>query len=175
MKKYSILFVFYLLFLSCAMAATYEFQRPITVKVMLTNSPCYISPDPLTVEFNNVQVNQLYSSGVSLPFTIHLIGCDTTSTDGIKLTFLGNESDELPGFLKIPDSLGGSKGFAVGITNDKNEKININQTGEKIPLQSDDNFIDFIAHLKGEPTHIQNKTIQLGEFFTTSTMVVSYE
>lgn len=142
---------------------------------LLELPPCTINNgDNIIVEFGPTGAKDLYDNTrtFSRPFTILLEDCDTTDYGLVSVEFQGTESPELKGYLQM-DS--GDTGAAIGITEQDNTFLGLNKMSTPKNLTEGSVALNFKAFLQGEPTALNNHTIQLGEFRATSTFILMYQ
>ncbi|MFP7326998.1 fimbrial protein [Serratia marcescens] len=144
----------------------------------LVAEPCVIptGQEVVTLDFGSVVDKDLYLNQrtPAVPFDINLIECDVSLGAALTLTFLGNESRSLPGYLALT---AGSRagGVAIGLENADGKMLPLNKQGDKINLAPGNNRIGLRAFLQGEPQALKNKTISRGEFSAALTFGLDYQ
>lgn len=146
----------------------------INVEGLLVISTC----DVLTgdgnyiVDFSDINVNDIYANKQNLTkeFTIIAKNCEPGSN--LRITFTGEENDNLPGFIKVN---GEAKGIAIGLSvNGVPVKVN---NHAKYLGEINDNQVLFKngAYIQGEPNAIKEKNIVAGDFTATANFTLSYD
>ncbi|VXC36305.1 fimbrial protein [Pseudomonas sp. 8O] len=133
--------------------------------------------DDIELDFNTVIDRYLYRYGETpaRPFTLRLDDCDNSVLTGVRLTFSGTESIELPGLLAF-DPSSTAKGVAVALQTAGGQPLKINDTsGLLLALPSGDMTIPLQAYLKAEPTAVTSQSIVLGDFKATAYFALDYE
>lgn len=91
---------------------------------VLVSDPCSLATDSedQLVDFGSIPKKDFLNDGVSLPkrFTIILNDCDTTISDMVKLTFLGDEDSSQKGLFS---TTGDAKGVAIKLTQEDGSEI----------------------------------------------------
>lgn len=145
---------------------------------ILVEEPCSIKPGDETVElsFGNIPDKNLYAykRTPNQPFQIHLSDCDISIGKNVQITFTGNESQPLPGYLNI-DATSQASGIVVGIETPDGKLFSINKESQKYPLSTGDTYLLFNAFIQGEPDAIANKTIERGLFSAIATFNLNYD
>lgn len=145
----------------------------------LVDAACnlHTGDDDIELDFNTVINNYLYTYGETpaRPFYLRLDDCDNSVLTGVRLTFKGTESTELPGLLAL-DPSSTAKGIAVAVQTAGGQALLINNaTGVLITLPDGNLVIPLQALLKAEPTAKSNQSIDLGDFKATATFALNYE
>lgn len=144
----------------------------------LVNAPCTLHPgdDEQELSFNSVVDSYLYRYGQtrSRPFSLRLDDCDTSVMTGVKLTFKGKESLELPGHLAFDDS-SVAQGVVVGLQTAAGQALPIQGAGITLGLTPGNMEIALQAYLKAEPVAQNNQGIVRGPFTATATFALDYQ
>jgi len=133
--------------------------------------------DDIELNFNTVIDRYLYRYGETpvRAFSLHLDDCDNSVLTGVKLTFKGTESTELPGFLAF-DGGSTASGVVVGLQTAGGQLLPINDTsGMSLTLPSGNLIIPLQAYLKAEPTAQNTQAIELGNFKATAEFLLTYQ
>ncbi|EOV8484581.1 fimbrial protein [Klebsiella aerogenes] len=144
----------------------------------LVAEPCVIPPgeEDITLDFGTIVDKYIYQNGrtSSESFNLHLTECDLSLGKTVKATFMGTESNTLPGFLAL--NVGSqASGVAIGLETQQGKQLLINETSEQYILQEGENLISLNAYVQGEPEAIRNKDIGRGSFSATATFSLEYE
>jgi len=143
----------------------------------LVAEACTINPgdEDITVEFNPVTTKSIYNNGrtESKSFIIKLSGCDSNISDGVKISFSGSESGELPGLLAIDPSSQAS-GIAVGFETKDGQPLKLNVASPTFPLEGMNTVLSFSAYVQGEPKAITSKTVKVGYFSAVALFTIFY-
>ncbi|MRT42618.1 fimbrial protein [Enterobacteriaceae bacterium RIT702] len=144
----------------------------------LVAEPCVIEAgdDALELDFGNVIDRELYVNHRSqaMPFTLNLIGCSIDTAKTVAITFSGQESNELAGFLATQ---AGSKaaGIAVGMETLSGEAVLLNKVAPPVTLQTGRTLIVLRAYIQGEPNAIRERSISSGYFSAIATFSLNYQ
>lgn len=145
---------------------------------VLVHAPCTLHPgdDELELDFSTVSDRDLYALGQtpSRSFSLRLDDCDTSVMNGVTLTFSGEESTELPGFLAF-DAVSLARGVVVGLQSDNGQPLPLNGAGMTLALASGNVLIPLQAYLKVEPTAQAKQGIVKGPFTATATFKLDYQ
>lgn len=145
---------------------------------ILVSQPCELDAgsEDFEVPFGSVVDKGLYVSGRTrgVPLEIRLKNCDTAISPGVKVTFTGTESGELPGLLAVNDAKG-SRGIAVGLEDIRGTAFVVNKSGPLQKLTTGENVVALRAYVQGEPTALSGKTLVPGDFSVTATFALEYE
>lgn len=146
---------------------------------VLVEAACnlHTGDDDIELDFNTVINNYLYSYGETpaRSFTLRLDDCDNSVLTGVRLTFSGTESTELPGLLAL-DPTSTARGVAVAVQTAGGQALPINNTsGVLIALPDGDLVVPLQARLTAEPTAKSNQSIELGDFKATAYFALDYE
>ena len=104
---------------------------------------------------------------------IRLKNCNTSTKKGVRATFSGKESDDLPGLLAL--SGGQASGAAIGLETADGSAILFNQVGSLQALTGGDNVLTLKAYVKGEPKALSSRSLVVGDFSVTATFTLQYE
>lgn len=141
----------------------------------LIAEPCVLdlSTTDITLDFGDVIDKYLYlnTRTFSKPFTIRLLECDTTLGNSVEMTFMGNESAELPGYLTLTS--GSAHGIVIGMALPDGTHAPINRPITR-PLGNGTTQITLNAYVEAEPSALQNHTIGLGDFSAITTFYLNY-
>lgn len=159
-------------------AGTARSEDNLSFKGALVAEPCVIAEDSQesAVDFGNIVDKYLYLNGESpkIKFTLKLDECDLDLASLASITFSGNESPVLSGYLQ-PDSGSQAKGIAIGIAQTNGTLLPLNHKGNTFHLESGKNMLELQAYIKAEPDAITNRGITQGVFSATATFSFSYE
>nr|WP_029685147.1 fimbrial protein [Tatumella saanichensis] len=142
--------------------------------------PCSVGPggDKLMIDFGKVSIKTLYSAQktVAVPFSIPLENCSTGTYKTVSITFSGIESGELPNHIAIsPAAPATTSGVAVALENEKGNLIELNKETVVTAISEGAMSLNFQAAIVGEPTAIDQKTIEPGEFTAIAYYILSYQ
>lgn len=146
----------------------------------LVDEPCTIAPDDTDIhlEFGTIIDKGLYTNvrTSSMPFTIHLEDCNTTSLpDGgtVVVHFEGAEDANMgkTGYLATTDP---TIGIGIGIEQEDGTFLGLNKDSSPVTLANGSIALNFQAFVEAEPDAIANKTIKLGDFSSTTTFLLNY-
>lgn len=144
----------------------------------LVAEPCLISANDadITLDFGTVIDKELYSDTRTRgqEFTVHLLECDLSIGNTVKITFSGNENPNLTGLLAIANGSQAS-GIAIGMETKDGKLLSINKAGQKYNLENGSNSFTLRAFVEGEPDAIRNHTIERGPFSAVATFSLEYE
>jgi type 1 fimbria pilin len=163
--------------LNTALAATNP-EVSVQYRGSLVAEPCTLLPEDENVllDFGTVIDKYLYLNGRtnSKPFQLHLMDCDTSLGNTLKMTFSGTESIALPGLLALD---GGSEasGVAIGLETEDGQALALNQPSRGQEIGDGNNVITLQAYVKGEPEAIKNEAIERGMFTAVATFSLEYE
>lgn len=144
----------------------------------LIAEPCEIETgdDALELDFGNVIDRELYvhHRSQTMPFTLNLIGCSIDTAKTVAITFSGQESNELAGFLATQ---AGSKaaGIAIGMETLSGEAVLLNKVAPPVTLQAGRTLIELRAYIQGEPNAIRDRTVIHGAFSAIATFNLNYQ
>lgn len=146
---------------------------------VLSAQPCDLAADDayITVDMQNILNNVLYQNQRTRGtlFQLNLIDCKPELAKTVHLTFKGQESDELTGYMRIFGSEQVRTGIAIGLERVDGSLIPFNQTTPVHRLSAGLNQITLRAFVRAEPSALANKEIALGHFQAISTFTLSYE
>lgn len=166
------------LLLASLTAAPALASENLAFKGTLVNAPCTLraGDEALALDFGTVIDKFLYSDTrtPSQPFRLHLDDCDTAVMSGVKLTFSGTESLELPGLLAL-DASSVARGVAIGMTTEGGQALPLNVQGATTPLTPGDMTITLRAYVQAEPQAQASRSLVHGPFTATATFVLEYE
>ena len=141
-------------------------------------TPCQIAPgsEEIPVDFEQVSVKELYLNGKSkpLPFSIHLISCNTSVFKAVTVTFNGIENQDLPDHLAINNKSTAS-GIGIGLLNQNDTSIKLNTPSLAQNLTDNNTEIKFKAYIQAEPEALTNETITYGHFYSTAYYTLNYQ
>jgi len=163
--------------LNAALAATTP-EVSVQYRGSLVAEPCTLLPEDENVllDFGTVIDKYLYLNGRthSQPFQLHLMDCDTSLGNTLKMTFSGTESVALPGLLALD---GGSEanGVAIGLETEDGQALALNQPSRSHKIADGNNVITLQAYVRGEPEAIKNEAIERGMFTAVATFSLEYE
>ncbi|WP_110915603.1 fimbrial protein [Enterobacter roggenkampii] len=144
----------------------------------LVAEPCTIIPgdEEQTVSFGTIIDKYLYTNmrTSSELLNIRLEECDTDLARTVRVTFIGTESKELPGFLAVMGAQG-SKGIVIGLETPEGKNFAFNAPSEPWQLTQGNSTLLLKAYVRGEPLAIANKKIDLGKFSALATFSLTYE
>ncbi|MFC0227457.1 fimbrial protein [Serratia aquatilis] len=147
-------------------------------KGALVNAPCTLrsGDEAQSLDFGSVIDKYLYSDTrtPSRPFTLHLDDCDTSVMTGVKLTFTGTESAELPGLLAL-DAASAASGVAIGMETAGGQALPLNVQGSSTPLTPGNMVIALKAYVRAEPAAQASRSIVRGPFTATATFALEYQ
>jgi type 1 fimbria pilin len=163
--------------LNTALAATVP-DVSVFYRGNLVAEPCTLLPgdENILLDFGTVIDKYLYlnTRTHSKPFQLHLIDCDTSLGETVKMTFSGIESVALPGLLAL-DAGSEAKGVAIGLETRDGQALALNQQSRGQEISEGNNIITLLAYVQGEPDAITNKTIERGMFTAVATFLLEYE
>nr|WP_249106016.1 fimbrial protein [Serratia marcescens] len=145
--------------------------------ILTESQPCTINDgENIQLDFGTVIDKYLYLNGRtnSKPFQLHLIDCDTSLANTLKMTLSGTESIVLPGLL-APDGSSQARGIAIGLETQDGQSLALNQQGRGQEITDGNNTIILQAYIKGEPEAITNKAIKKGMFTAVATFELEYD
>ncbi|CAO95312.1 fimbrial protein [Erwinia tasmaniensis] len=144
----------------------------------LVADPCTLLPEDesIVLDFGSVIDKYLYLNTRTHGklFQLHLMDCDISLGNSLKITFRGTESIALPGLL-APDGGSEGSGIAIGLETHKGEALALNQPGSAQDITNGSNVIALKAYIKGEPEAIKDKKIRIGAFSAVATFHLEYE
>lgn len=148
----------------------------------LVEDPCVVSTESETqdVEFGLREKTFFYihsDNPVTTPIAFNLIlkECDLTLGKKVKVSLIGDDDSEDPGYLRIT---GQAKGVAIGLASTQDGTVvemPINTGITYFLHDQSDNIIPFQAYLKGNPKRIENKTIVEGDFTAIAEFQLEYD
>lgn len=143
----------------------------------LVHEPCTIAPgdEDLQLDFGEIVDKYIYANGRtrSLPVPLHLVGCDTSIAENVKITFSGVENASLPGRLTL-DVGSAASGIAIGMELPQGNAWPLNSE-RSMTLSDGTTVIPLHAYVQGEPEAIRDKTIARGLFIASATFTLDYE
>ncbi|RBL66954.1 type 1 fimbrial protein, partial [Pseudomonas sp. MWU13-2625] len=144
----------------------------------LVNEPCVLAEGDKLIEmdFQSVIDQDLYLNGRTKgrPIELHLQNCDLdVGKRTVSITFSGNESSKLPGFLVVRSAT--VQGLLVGLETMAGVPLPLNKTHRMGELTHAENLLSFNAFLQGEPKVLANRTLGQGDFEASLTFALSYE
>ncbi|NLS54882.1 fimbrial protein [Hafnia alvei] len=148
----------------------------------LVEDPCVVSTESETqdVEFGQREKTFFYihsDNPVTAPIAFNLIlkECDLSLGTKVKVSLIGDDDPEDPGYLRIK---GQAEGVAIGLasTQDGTAVAMPINTGMTYFLHDQsDNVLTFQAYLKGNSKRIENRTIVEGDFTAIAEFQLEYE
>ncbi|EGT0664409.1 type 1 fimbrial protein [Salmonella enterica] len=144
----------------------------------LVTEPCSLDSTTadIPLAFGNLVAKYFYTTKRTPgePFIIRLLGCDPSVGKTVSVTFIGSESDSLPGLL-VPDA-GDTQGIAFGIeTDDVNaQPVLLNKPSPVFDLSNGTTELHLRGYVQGEPDAIANQSILTGPFTGTATFELAY-
>lgn len=149
----------------------------ITLTVLSPTCSIKTKDQDINVNFGNILNSELYLKHRTEGeiFYLYLEDCDPQTIKRLKIKFLGETSEELPGFLSMKSN-GPIHGVAIGMEKIDGTPVPFNKTSE-FPLlaNSKENVIPFRAYVQAAPRAIQEKKIGFGSFTSTATFEVNYD
>jgi type 1 fimbria pilin len=144
----------------------------------LVNEPCVLADGDRLIEmdFKSVFKKDFYinTRTKSRYIELHLQNCDVdVGKRMVSITFSGNESRELPGFLSLRSAT--VRGIVVGLETMSGVALHLHQPHRLWELSPGDNVLSFNAFLQGEPTALANHTLGQGDFEASLTFALNYE
>lgn len=144
----------------------------------LIAEPCVIETgdEALELDFGNVIDRELYVNHRSqtMPFTLNLIGCSIDTAKTVAITFSGQESNELAGFLATNPG-GGASGIAIGMETLSAQPVLINNPAPPVSIETGRTLILIRAFIQGEPNAIRDRKITQGAFSAIATFSLNYQ
>ncbi|SFB39395.1 Pilin (type 1 fimbria component protein) [Pseudomonas simiae] len=144
----------------------------------LVNEPCILAEEDrmIEIDFKSVINKDLYINGRTKgqPIDLHLQNCDLdVGKRTVHISFSGNESSELPGFLELRSTT--VQGLLVGLETLAGEPLPLNKSHLMGELTRGENLLSFNTFLQGEPKVLANRTLGQGDFEASLTFALSYE
>ncbi|WP_343553896.1 fimbrial protein [Pantoea sp.] len=144
----------------------------------LVAEPCVIEAgdEAKDVDLGNIVDKELYFNQRTLtkPLTLTLAHCALDMAKSVTITFSGNESSELPGFLAM-NPASNAKGIAIGIETLSGQAVLLNKASPPVSLENGKTVILLRAFLQGEPSAITQRSITPGPYSATATFSLSYQ
>lgn len=141
----------------------------------LVAEPCSIRPgdEAITIMFDTIIDKYIYSRQrtIGKPFNIHLIDCDITLSNIVKVRFTGDNNLKLPGLLAVSDPY---MGIGIGIETLNGDLLPLNKFSDDKILNTGNNTISLQAYVQGEPDAISQRLIKRGEFNAVATFNFQY-
>lgn len=142
--------------------------------------PCRIAPgdERIPVDFKDIALKDLISNGKTkpIPFTIHLLDCNTVVFNSVTVKFSGNESTKLPGRLTITAVDGGDMtAVGVGLQTLEGQPIELDKDALVAALSEKSMSLDFSAFVEGDITALKEGKVDLGRFTSTANYTLSYQ
>ncbi|CAM3842898.1 fimbrial protein [Xenorhabdus thuongxuanensis] len=149
----------------------------ITLTVLAPTCSIKTEDQNIEVDFGNILNSDLYlrHRTKGKPFYLYLKDCDPQMIKRLRIKFLGEMSQELPGLLAVRsnDRL---HGIAIGMEKIDGTPMPFNKTSEfPLSANSRDNMITFQAYVQATPRSIQEKKIGVGPFTAIATFEVNYD
>ncbi|PHM70654.1 fimbrial protein [Xenorhabdus kozodoii] len=149
----------------------------ITLTVLAPTCSIKTKNQNIEVDFGNIVNNDLYlrHRTKGQQFYLYLEDCDPQMIKRLKIKFLGEQSQTLPGLLAVRSN-GSIRGIAIGMEKIDGTPMPFNKTSE-FPLSagSSTNVIPFQAYVQADPRVIQEKKIGVGQFTAIATFEVNYD
>ncbi|MBC8950616.1 MULTISPECIES: fimbrial protein [Xenorhabdus] len=149
----------------------------ITLTVLAPTCSIKTEDQNIEVDFGNILNSDLYLKHRTKGelFYLYLEDCDPQMIKRLKIKFLGEPSEELPGLLAIRSN-GRIRGVAIGMEKIDGTPMPFNKTSE-FPLLANkkENVIPFRAYIQAAPRAIQEKKIGFGPFTAVATFEVNYD
>ncbi|CDG16441.1 MULTISPECIES: fimbrial protein [Xenorhabdus] len=149
----------------------------ITLTVLAPTCSIRTEEKNIQVDFGNVLNSDLYLKHRTegRQFELNLKDCDPRMIKRLKIKFLGEPSQELPGLLAVRSN-GSLRGIAIGMEKIDGTPMPFNKTSE-FPLlaNSTENVIPFRAYIQAAPRVIQEKKMGVGQFTAIATFEVNYD
>jgi len=143
--------------------------------------PCdVISGDEIIpVNFNDVSLKELLVNKKSkrIPFTIHLINCNTDVYKTVTVVFSGAESAKLPNHLAITPKISGSNmsAVAVGLQLENGTPIILNEETPAQALSGNSKNLKFMAYIEGISAELRQGQVDFGEFTSVASYTLNYQ
>jgi len=145
----------------------------------LVSEPCTLDPASasISLDFKSL-VNKFFYRTARTPgevFHIVLKDCDASLGKNATVTFIGSESQALPGLLAADG--GGSRGLVFGIemtTANGTVPVPVNKPSPVFALSNGTMDLTLQGYVQAEPAAIQNRTITAGPFMATATFEIAY-
>ncbi|MBD1226340.1 fimbrial protein [Xenorhabdus griffiniae] len=149
----------------------------ITLTVLAPTCSIKTADKNIEVDFGNILNSDLYLKHRTEGelFYLYLNDCDPQMIKRLKIKFLGEASEELPGLLAMRSN-GRLHGVAIGMEKIDGTPMPFNKTHE-FPLLANkkENAIPFQAYIQAAPRAIQEKKIGFGPFTAIATFEVNYD
>lgn len=141
----------------------------------VVSSPCTVVDKTLSVKIDPVSKYYLYKNGNSAgtDFAIKLSDCDPSIASSAQISFTGIEASGFSGKLAV-DSSSQAQGIALGLFNENDDFLKINNNATKLKLNNGPNEFSFKVKVFGVPVNIEKKDIQPGEFSATAVALITY-
>lgn len=150
----------------------------IRISGVLGAEACVVLPEDQNVDLDFLMVIEkslyLYQRTPGREVTLHLAQCDVNILTNVTVSFLGNESQALPGYLAL-DRSSSAGGVAIGLEKMDGTPIAINKTGVRQRLTEGDTFFRFKAFVQGEPLALSGQRVVKGSFNATATFQLEYD
>ncbi|EGT5658716.1 type 1 fimbrial protein [Citrobacter braakii] len=148
----------------------------VTFEGSIIDAPCSIMSDSVdqTVQLGEVAAHALADGGTSTPakFSIKLGSCDaSTITDGVKITFTGNEDAAAAGHLAFGAG-SSAKGASIVIADSEGKALDLGAESEAVALYDGDNSLSFQAYLQG--SEASGATVTPGSFSSVTNFTLAY-
>jgi type 1 fimbria pilin len=165
-------------FLLCLNSPLVLAQADLNFSGTLVQEPCTLAPEDtnITVDFGTIINKNLYTDKRSIPhlFTLHLVDCDTSLGNQVRVMFTGTEDSAQSGLLAL-DGTSTASGVALGIEDLHGTLLPVNQLSSSFPLQEGSSEIHLAAFVQASDTAIANKAIVSGDFSASATFEFSYD
>lgn len=166
----------FLVGLLCQMAHADAISNNVEITGNLVTEPCSLDVNSqlIPISYGNIVAKYFYRTPrmPGLEFSIKLIDCDISLGTQATVTFIGAESDALPGFL-IPDD-GDTHGIAFGIETMDGTFVPVNQDSPIFSLSDGTNELKLKGFIQAEQDAIDKQTILTGPFTSTATFEITY-
>ncbi|ELE9730701.1 type 1 fimbrial protein [Enterobacter kobei] len=180
--KCSLIFLV-LIFLIPEIANAHE--KPVSVDVdfkgTLVAEPCVVAPggdgDNVVVDFGTIPEKTFYSTygrrTWMQAFHIMLTECDLSLGKEVKVSFIGTEDSEQPGYLAVTSS-SGVKHIAIGLQTGTGENLPFNQQTDAYVLNAGDTQLNFKAYVQASDEGVKHRSVGRGAFEAISTFELEY-
>ncbi|STQ70805.1 fimbrial protein [Hafnia alvei] len=148
----------------------------------LVEDPCVVSTESETqdIEFGQREKTFFYihsDNPVTTPIAFNLVlkECDLTLGKKVKVSLIGDDDSEDPGYLRIK---GQAEGVAIGLASTQDGTVvemPINTGITYFLHDQSDNILTFQAYLKGNPKRIEKRTIVEGDFTAIAEFQLEYD
>ncbi len=154
-------------------------ENNVKVTGNLVNEPCTLDPASasISLDFKGLVSKYFYRTARTPGQVFHIVlkDCDTSLGKSATVTFIGTESQALPGLLTA-DS-GDSRGLAFGIemaTANGIVPVPLNKPSPVFALSKGTLDLMLQGYVQAEPAAIQNRTLTPGPFTATAIFQIAY-